>query len=219
MLHFTPDLANPHSRGWGGDTHSSWRNSRGWPTATAASKAKAIPTATSPPPRKTACAASCPSGWSSSPPLPTSSSSPNPGSGRQNLAPATGCPTADAEKTARLIPAAWRTQHLRRLAGPVLTPLGGLSVYPAWRAQYLSRLAAAQTVQQRYGRKKNVETLPATSQKPTPHLSRLPNPAFTPLGGPSVYPAWRVQCLSRLAGPVFIPLGGPSVDAVWRAQC
>jgi len=27
---FTPDLANPHSRGWGGDTHSSWRNSRGW---------------------------------------------------------------------------------------------------------------------------------------------------------------------------------------------
>ena len=30
MPHFTPDLANPHSRGWGGDTHSSWRNSRGW---------------------------------------------------------------------------------------------------------------------------------------------------------------------------------------------
>ena len=28
--HFAPDLANPHSRGWGGDTHSSWRNSRGW---------------------------------------------------------------------------------------------------------------------------------------------------------------------------------------------
>ena len=27
---FTPDLTNPHSRGWGGDTHSSWRNSRGW---------------------------------------------------------------------------------------------------------------------------------------------------------------------------------------------
>ena len=30
MPHFTPDLANPHSRGWDGDTHSSWRNSRGW---------------------------------------------------------------------------------------------------------------------------------------------------------------------------------------------
>ena len=30
MPHFTPDLTNPHSRGWGGDTHSSWRNSRGW---------------------------------------------------------------------------------------------------------------------------------------------------------------------------------------------
>ncbi|WP_298046920.1 hypothetical protein [uncultured Cardiobacterium sp.] len=30
MPHFTPDLTNPHSRGWGGDTRSSWRNSRGW---------------------------------------------------------------------------------------------------------------------------------------------------------------------------------------------
>ena len=28
--HFTPDLANPHSRGWGGSSHSPWRNSRGW---------------------------------------------------------------------------------------------------------------------------------------------------------------------------------------------
>ena len=28
--HFTPDLANPHSRGWGGGSHSPWRNSRGW---------------------------------------------------------------------------------------------------------------------------------------------------------------------------------------------
>ena len=27
---FTPDLANPHSRGWGGSSHSPWRNSRGW---------------------------------------------------------------------------------------------------------------------------------------------------------------------------------------------
>ena len=28
--HFTPDLANPHSRGWGGSSHSPWRNSHGW---------------------------------------------------------------------------------------------------------------------------------------------------------------------------------------------
>ena len=33
------------------------------------------------------------------------------------------------------------------------------------------------------------------------------SPVFIPLGGASVYPAWRAQCLSRLAGPVFIPLG------------
>ncbi|WP_298642889.1 hypothetical protein [uncultured Cardiobacterium sp.] len=30
MPHFTPDLANPHSRGWSGGCHSPWRNSRGW---------------------------------------------------------------------------------------------------------------------------------------------------------------------------------------------
>ena len=78
---------------------------------------------------------------------------------------------------------AWRAQCLRRLAGPVFTPLGepqclrrltgpvfaplgGASVYAAWRAQYLRRLA---------------------------------DPVFAPLGGPSIYPAWRTQRLSRLA--------------------
>ena len=55
------------------------------------------------------------------------------------------------------------------------------------------------------------------------------NPAFIPLGGPSIYPAWRTQHLSRLAGPVFIPLGEepsvyaawrePSIYPAWRAQC
>ena len=46
------------------------------------------------------------------------------------------------------------------------------------------------------------------------------SPAFTSLGGePSVYLAWRAQCLSRLAVPVFVPLGGPSVCPAWRAQC
>ncbi|EHM54293.1 hypothetical protein HMPREF9080_01313 [Cardiobacterium valvarum F0432] len=34
------------------------------------------------------------------------------------------------------------------------------------------------------------------------------NPAFIPLGGSSIYAAWRAQCLRRLAGPVFMPLGG-----------
>ena len=29
----------------------------------------------------------------------------------------------------------WRVQYLRRLAGPVFTPLGGASIYAAWRAQ------------------------------------------------------------------------------------
>jgi len=33
---------------------------------------------------------------------------------------------------------------------------------------------------------------------------------FSPLGGPSIYAAWRAQCLRRLAGPVFAPLGGPT---------
>ena len=48
---------------------------------------------------------------------------------------------------------------------------------------------------------------------------RLAGPAFTPLGGPSIYAAWRAQCLRRLANPVFTPLGGPSVFAAWRTQC
>ena len=43
-------------------------------------------------------------------------------------------------------------------------------------------------------------------------------PVFSPLGGPSVYPAWRAQCFRRLTGPVFSPLGGPSVFAAWRAS-
>ena len=30
MPYFTPDLANPHSRGWSGGCHSPWRNSRSW---------------------------------------------------------------------------------------------------------------------------------------------------------------------------------------------
>ena len=50
-------------------------------------------------------------------------------------------------------------------------------------------------------------------------LRRLAGPGFTPLGGPRFYAAWRGQCLRRLAGPVFAPLGGPSVYAAWRAQC
>ena len=36
------------------------------------------------------------------------------------------------------------------------------------------------------------------------------------LDGPSVYAAWRAQCLRRLASPVFTPLGEPSVYAAWR---
>ncbi|EHM52686.1 hypothetical protein HMPREF9080_02241 [Cardiobacterium valvarum F0432] len=39
--------------------------------------------------------------------------------------------------------AAWRAQHLRRLAAPVFTPLGGLSIYAAWRekrcGEFISR--------------------------------------------------------------------------------
>ena len=45
------------------------------------------------------------------------------------------------------------------------------------------------------------------------HLRRLANPVFTPLDGPSIYPAWRAQYLSRLATPAFTPLGGASVYA------
>ena len=50
-------------------------------------------------------------------------------------------------------------------------------------------------------------------------LSRLADPVFTPLGEASVYPAWRAQCLRRLARSVFTPLGGPSVYPAWRGQC
>ena len=42
-------------------------------------------------------------------------------------------------------------------------------------------------------------------------LAGLASPVFIPLGGPSVFAAWRAQCFRRLAGPVFSPLGGPSV--------
>ena len=51
------------------------------------------------------------------------------------------------------------------------------------------------------------------------YLRRLAGPVFIPLGGPSIYPAWRTQCLSRLARLVFIPLDGASIDAAWRVQC
>ena len=50
------------------------------------------------------------------------------------------------------------------------------------------------------------------------HLRRLARPAFTPLGEPSNYAAWRGQHLRRLAGPVFTPLGGASIYAAWRGQ-
>ena len=50
------------------------------------------------------------------------------------------------------------------------------------------------------------------------YFRRLAGPVFIPLGEPSIYPAWRAQYLSRLVGPVFIPLGGPSVYPAWRAQ-
>ena len=80
----------------------------------------------------------------------------------------------------------------------------------------------------------------------TQQPSRLADPAITPLGEASVYPAWCVanlkfctekslpplageggrrpeggiknQDLSRLAGPATTPLGGPSNRAAWRTQ-
>ena len=54
---------------------------------------------------------------------------------------------------------------------------------------------------------------------PPQYLRRLAEPVFIPLGGPSIYAAWRAQCFRRLARPVFTPLGDPSVFAAWRAQC
>ena len=54
--------------------------------------------------------------------------------------------------------------------------------------------------------------------KPPQYLRRLTSPVFTPLGGPSVYPAWRGLYLRRLTRPVFIPLGRPSIYAAWRGQ-
>ena len=45
--------------------------------------------------------------------------------------------------------------------------------------------------------------------KPPQYLRRLAGPVFIPLGGVSIYAAWRAQCLSRLAGPVFSSLTGP----------
>ena len=47
-------------------------------------------------------------------------------------------------------------------------------------------------------------------------IRRLAGPVFVPLGGTSVYAAWRGQYLCRLAGPVFTPLGGASVCLAWR---
>ncbi|EHM54331.1 hypothetical protein HMPREF9080_01351 [Cardiobacterium valvarum F0432] len=39
------------------------------------------------------------------------------------------------------------------------------------------------------------------------------SPATTPLGGASVYAAWRGQHLRHLTRPVFIPLDGASIYA------
>ena len=62
------------------------------------------------------------------------------------------------------IGAAWRFYPPFRPSGTFPRKRGKEKV-PAWRAQYLRRLAAFEIARQRYGRKKNVETLPATSQK------------------------------------------------------
>ena len=72
---------------------------------------------------------------------------------------------------------AWRGQYLRRLAGPVFTPLGEPSIYTACRAQCLRRLVS-----------------PAFTPLGEPsiytacrgqHLRCLAGPAFTPLVGAS----------------------------------
>ena len=106
-----------------------------------------------------------------------------------------GCHFVHGKKLSQLdepsVYAAWRAQCLRRLAGPVFTPLGGSSIYAAWRVQCFRRL-----------------TNPAFTPLGEPSiyaawrvqcLRRLESPVITPLGGPSVYAAWRVQYLRRLA--------------------
>ncbi|RKW12496.1 MAG: hypothetical protein D8H94_11470 [Cardiobacterium sp.] len=47
-------------------------------------------------------------------------------------------------------------------------------------------------------------------------MLRWAGSVFIPLGGPSIYAAWRAQYLRRLASPVFTPLIEPSVLAAWR---
>ena len=105
-----------------------------------------------------------------------------------------------------------------RLTDPVTTPFDDIRI-----------------AQQHYGREKNVETLPAMSQKTrSPWLFRLTAHAMSPVLSrltarhePRFYPAWRptlptnpgfiplgtmpcpqTQRLSRLAGPVTTPLNG-----------
>ena len=72
------------------------------------------------------------------------------------------------------------------------------SIYTAWQGLCLSRLVQAQYL----SRLVQAQYLSRLVQAQC--VSRLARPVFTPLGGPSVYPAWRGQCLSRLAVPVFI---------------
>ena len=111
-----------------------------------------------------------------------------------------------------------RVRQTAQRQNPGFIPLGGLR-----RIQHPSRLAVS-TSTMTLRRKKNVETLPATSQKTrSPWLSRL-----TACHEPSVYPAWRPA-----ASPASIPLGGrpraqhssrlvvcrePSVHPAWRTS-
>ena len=82
--------------------------------------------------------------------------------------------------------AARRGQYFRGLAGSVFSPLGGPSIFAAWRAQYLRRLAAQ-------------------------YFRRLASPVFTPLGGYS----HAVKTLPAGKGFVFWQPGGCLCCAVF----
>ena len=96
--------------------------------------------------------------------------------------------------------------------------LGGPSNHTAWRGQRLPRLVRCQS-QILHGKIPS----PACGRRwpkagrgiKNQDLSRLTNPATTPLGEPSNHVAWRAQQPRRLASPATAPLGEASVYPAW----
>ena len=104
--------------------------------------------------------------------------------------------------------AAWRTQQPRRLADPAITPLGEPGNHAAWRGQCLSRLVRCQS-QILHGKIPS----PACGGRGSHEKNARIFFMGTREGGRRPEGGIKNQDLSRLADPAITPLGEPSNHA------